>query len=75
MREIRNSYKTLVGKYAGKSPVKRSRRRWENNIKMHVKGVRRKVVEWIHMTQDDFQWRAAVKTVLKLQYHIRRETA
>jgi hypothetical protein len=34
MREMRNAHKILVTKPEGKRPLKRSRRRWENNIRM-----------------------------------------
>jgi hypothetical protein len=34
--EGRGRYRVLVGKPEGKSPVRRSRRRWEDNIKTKV---------------------------------------
>jgi hypothetical protein len=34
MREERKVYKILVGKPEGKRPLGRSRRRWENGIRM-----------------------------------------
>ena len=39
MREIRGAYRILVGKPEGKKPLKRPRRRWEDNIKIDLKKV------------------------------------
>jgi hypothetical protein len=37
----RNAYRILVGEPEGKKPLGRLRRRWEDNIKMHVREIRR----------------------------------
>jgi hypothetical protein len=34
MGDMRNAYNTSVGKPEGKRPLGRSRRRWEDNIRM-----------------------------------------
>jgi hypothetical protein len=39
MEEMRNAYKILVGKYEGKTPLRRSRRKWEDDIKIEFKGM------------------------------------
>ena len=39
MEQSRNAYRVLVGKPEGKRPLVRSRRRWEDNIKMDLRGV------------------------------------
>jgi hypothetical protein len=39
MGEERGVYKVLVGKPEGKRPLGRSRRRWENNIRMDLQEV------------------------------------
>ena len=44
MGERRGVYRVLVGRPDGKRPLKRSRHRWENNIKMDVQEV-----EWGEM--------------------------
>jgi hypothetical protein len=36
MGEMRNAYKTFVGKPEGKRPLTRPRRRWEEDIRMHL---------------------------------------
>jgi hypothetical protein len=43
MGERRSAYRALVGKPEGKRPLGRSRRKWEDNIKMFIKDV-----EWGH---------------------------
>jgi hypothetical protein len=39
MGESRGTYRVLVRKPEGKKPIGRSRRRWENNIKMDLQEV------------------------------------
>jgi hypothetical protein len=39
MGEKRNAYRIFVGKPDGKSPLGRPRRRWEYNIKMHLREI------------------------------------
>ena len=39
MEQFRNSYRVLVGNPEGKISVVRSRRRWEDNIKMDLRNV------------------------------------
>ena len=36
MEEGRSAFKILTGKLAGKRPLRRPRRRWENNISMYL---------------------------------------
>jgi hypothetical protein len=35
-----------------KKPLRRPRRRWEDNIRMGVREVGWEVVDWIHLAQD-----------------------
>jgi hypothetical protein len=37
--EKRNEYRYLVGKLEGKIPLRRTRRRWEDNIKVHLRKI------------------------------------
>jgi hypothetical protein len=38
--EMRNTYKTLVGKLEGKRQFGRPRHRWEDNIRMYSREIR-----------------------------------
>jgi hypothetical protein len=47
MKEVRNAYKSLVGKPEGKRPLGKSKCRWEGDIKMDLKEVGFEGVVWI----------------------------
>jgi hypothetical protein len=59
-----NAYKILVEKPEGKRSLRRSRRRWEDNIRMDLREIGWEYVDWIHMTQNRDMWRAVVNTVM-----------
>ena len=59
-------YKFLVGKPEGKRPLGRSRRGWEDNIKMDLEEVGCGGMDWIELAQDRDSWRALVNVVMKL---------
>jgi hypothetical protein len=61
------AYETLVGKPEGKRPLGRSRRRWEDNIKMYLREIEWKGLDWIHLAQDRYQWRISVDMVMNLR--------
>jgi hypothetical protein len=67
MGEGRNVYRVLVGKPEGKSPLGRSRRRWEDGVKMDLEQIAWGGVEWIHLAQDRDRWRAVVNAVMNLR--------
>jgi hypothetical protein len=48
MGEMRNTYKILVGKAQGKRPLRRPRRRFEDNIKIYLTEIGWEVVDSIH---------------------------
>jgi len=54
-----------VGKPEGKSPLGRTRRRWEDNIKMDLWEVGRGG-DWMELAQDRDRWQALVNTVMNL---------
>jgi len=56
-----------VGKPEGKRPLGRSRRRWEDNIKMGVQGVGWGGTNWIDLAHDRDRWRALVNAVMNLR--------
>ena len=64
MEEGRGVHKVLVGKPEGKRPLGRSRRRWEDNIKMDLQEVGRGCGDWMELAQDMDRWRALVSTVM-----------
>jgi hypothetical protein len=67
MREGRGVYRILVGRPEGKRPLGRPRRRWENNIKMDLKGTGIYGTNWIQLAQDRVQCRACVNTVMNIR--------
>jgi hypothetical protein len=50
-----------VGKAEERRPLGRSRRRWEDNIKMAVREV-----GWGHLAQERDRWRAVMSAVMNL---------
>jgi hypothetical protein len=67
MREESKVYKVLVGKPKGKRPLERPRRRWEDGIRMDLRGIDWGSVYWIQLAQDRGRWRAFVNTVMNLR--------
>ena len=55
-----------MGKSEGKRPLGRTRRRWENIIKMDLQEVGCGGMDWIEVAQDRNIWRARVNAVMKL---------
>jgi hypothetical protein len=64
MGEGTNVYMDLVGKSKGKRPLERPRRRWENGIKMDLREIGWRGVEWVHLAQDRDRWQAVVNAVM-----------
>jgi len=67
MGEGRGVYRVLVGKPEGNRPLGRSRRRWEDNIKMNLQEVGCGGMDWIELAQDRNRWRALVNAAMKLR--------
>jgi hypothetical protein len=44
----------------------RPRRRWEDNIRMDLRGMWGEDVVWVRLAQDRDQWQAVVKAVMNL---------
>jgi hypothetical protein len=68
--EGRGVYKFLVGKPEGKSPLERSRRGWEDNIKMDLEEVGCGGMDWIDLAQDRDRWRELVNAVMNKMWGI-----
>ena len=47
----RNAFKFLTGKPTGKRPLGRSRRRWEDNIRMDLEEIGINAGNWVDSTQ------------------------
>jgi ribosome biogenesis protein Nip4 len=56
-----------VGKPEGKRPLRRPRRRWEDNIKVDLQEMGCGVVDWIELCQDRNRWRVLVNAVMNLR--------
>jgi hypothetical protein len=59
-------YKILVGKPEGKRPLRRPRRRWEDNIGMDLQEVGCGGMDWIELARDRDRWRALVNAVMNI---------
>jgi hypothetical protein len=57
----------LVGKPEGKRPLGRPRRRWVDNIRMDLREVGCRYVDWIGLAQDRDRWRMLVSVVMNLR--------
>jgi hypothetical protein len=55
--EVGSVYRVLVGRLEGKRPLGRRRRRWEDNIKMDLRGIGIDGANWIRLAQDRVRWR------------------
>jgi hypothetical protein len=49
--EIRNTYKISVGNPKWKRPLRRPSRRWEDHIKVDLRKIGWKGVDWMHLDQ------------------------
>jgi hypothetical protein len=52
MVDMRNAYNILFGKPEGKRPLRRRRRRGEDNIRMHLREIGCEGVDWMQLAQD-----------------------
>ena len=57
----------LTGTAAGKRPLGRPRRRWEENIRMDLKEIGTNKRNWVHSAEDRKYWRALVNAALNLR--------
>ena len=52
MEEGRSAFKMITGKPTGKRPLGRSRRRWEDNIRMDLEEIGINAGNWVDSAQD-----------------------
>jgi len=57
----------MVRKLERKRPLRRSRCRWENNIKMDLQEVGCGGMDWIDLAQNRGRWRALVNAVMNFR--------
>jgi len=62
--EERGVYRILLGKPEGKRPPGRPRRRWVDNIRMHLQEMGRGYMDWIGLAQDRDRWPTLVSAVM-----------
>ena len=67
MEEGRGVHKVLVRKPKGKRPLRKPRRRWEDNIKMDLEEVEMGCGDWMELALDRDRWRALVSTVMNFR--------
>ena len=67
MGEGRGVHRVPVGKPEGKRPLGRPRRRWEDNIKIDLRGVGAGGY-WMELAQDRDRWGALVNTVMNFRF-------
>ena len=53
--------------HAGKGPLGRPRRRWEDNIRMNLREIGINTRNWVDLAQDRDYWRALVNAALNLR--------
>ena len=58
--------RVLLGKPEEKRPLGRTRRRWEDNIKMDFREVGCDPGDWIDLAEDKDQWRAYIRAIMNL---------
>jgi hypothetical protein len=58
MEEGRSAFKILTGKPTGKRPLRRPRRRYEDNIRMDLEEIGINAGNWEDSAQDRNYWRA-----------------
>jgi len=67
MEEGGGAFSILTGKPTGKRTLGRSRRRWEDNIRMDLDEIGTNECNWVDSDQETNYWRALVIVALNLQ--------
>jgi hypothetical protein len=62
--EKTNTYRILVPKPEGKRLLRKTRHRWVDNIKMVLREIEWRFMDWFHVSQDRNQWRDLVNKVM-----------
>jgi len=67
MGEERGLYMVLLGKPEGMRQLRRSGRRWVDNIRMDLQEVGCGYMHWTGLDQDRDRWRTLVSAVMNLR--------
>ena len=67
MVEKRGVYRVLLGKLEGKRPLRRPRRRWDDNIKMDLQEVGCGGLNRIDVAEGRDRWRALMNVLINLR--------
>jgi hypothetical protein len=70
--EDRKVDKVLVGKPEGRTQLGRPRHRWENGVRMDLREIGLRGVDWIRLAQGRDRWRAVVSAVMNLRVLVPR---
>ena len=63
----RSAFKILTGQPTGMRPLRRPRRRWEDNIRLDLEEISINAGNWVNSAQDKNYWRALVNVALNLR--------
>jgi hypothetical protein len=66
MKAIINTDSILVGNPEGKRPLRRSRHRWEDNIRMNRREIGWEVVDWMRLADKRDQWLGLMNIIMNL---------
>jgi len=64
MGENRGVYRVSTENPEGNRPLGRPRSRWEDSIKMHLRGNLWQGMDWFDLTENRDRWRALVNAVM-----------
>jgi len=67
MGDRRAEYRVLMGGPDGKRPLRKQKRRWEDNINIYLKHLVWGDLKWIDLVQDRDRWQAIVYEVMNLR--------
>jgi hypothetical protein len=67
MGEEKKVYRVFMGKLEGKRPLGKPRPSWEDGIRVDLREMGWRGMDWIQLAQDRGRWRAVVNTEMNLR--------